>query len=102
MDARCPSSSPEKVMQRHRTRWLFIAVAGFAIVGGVATAYWWLYARNYEGTDDSYVAGDLVNVSSQISGTVVSIDADETDFVQMGQELVRLDATDARIPPRAA
>jgi membrane fusion protein (multidrug efflux system) len=84
-------------MQRRRTRWLLIAAVGFVIVAVGATAYWWLYARNYEDTDDSYVAGDMVNVSSQISGTVVSIDADETDYVQMGQELVRLDDTDARI-----
>jgi len=97
MDASVASSSPAQVMQRRRTRWLLIAVAGFVIVAVGATAYWWLYARNYEDTDDSYVAGDMVNVSSQISGTVVSIDADETDYVQMGQELVRLDDTDARI-----
>ena len=97
MDASVASSSAAQVMQRRRTRWLLIAVAGFVIVGVGATAYWWLYARNYEDTDDSYVAGDMVNVSSQISGTVVSIDADETDYVQMGQELVRLDDTDARI-----
>src|SRR5207247_3799806 len=36
-------------------------------------------------------------VMSQVSGTVVAIDADETDLVQAGQELVRLDATDAGI-----
>ena len=60
-------------------------------------AWWLLYARFYEGTDDAYVAGDLVNVMSQVSGTVVSIGADETDRVEAGQELVRLDATDARI-----
>jgi membrane fusion protein (multidrug efflux system) len=34
---------------------------------------------------------------SQVSGTVVAIAADETDLVHAGQELVRLDATDARI-----
>ena len=48
------------------------------------------------------VAGDLVNVMSQISGTVVSIGADETDFVQAGQELVRLDSSDAEIALRDA
>jgi membrane fusion protein (multidrug efflux system) len=37
-----------------------------------------------------------------VSGTVVSITADETDFVQMGQELVRLDNTDAQIALREA
>jgi len=34
---------------------------------------------------------------AEVSGTVVSIGADENDRVRAGQELVRLDATDARI-----
>ena len=85
------------VMQRRRTRWLLIVTAAFVVVGVIAAAYWLLYASHYEQTDDAYVAGDLVNVSSQVSGTVVSIGADETDFVQVGQELIRLDDTDARI-----
>jgi membrane fusion protein, multidrug efflux system len=74
-------TAPAQVMQRRRTRWLLIAVTAFVIVGVGSTVYWWLFARNYEETDDAYVAGDLVNVSSQVSGTVVSIDADETDLV---------------------
>jgi membrane fusion protein, multidrug efflux system len=99
MDASVASSSTATagVTQRRRKRWLLIVVVTFAVVAVAATAYWWLYARNYEETDDAYVAGDLVNVSSQVSGTVVSIDADETDFVQKGQELIRLDDTDAKI-----
>jgi membrane fusion protein (multidrug efflux system) len=95
-----PSLLP--VLQARRTRWLISAVTGFVLVGVAATVYWWLFGRNYEQTDDAYVAGDLVNVSSQVSGTVVSIDADETDFVQKGQELVQLDDTDARIALQAA
>ena len=95
-------TAPAQVMQRRRTRWLLIAVTAFVIVGVGSTVYWWLFARNYEETDDAYVAGDLVNVSSQVSGTVVSIDADETDLVQKGQELVKLDDTDARIALQAA
>ena len=57
--------------------------------------WWLLFARGYESTDDAYVAGDVANVMPQVSGTVVSIGADETDLVQAGQELIRLDATDA-------
>jgi membrane fusion protein (multidrug efflux system) len=62
--------------------------------------YWYFFVRHYQDTDDAYVAGDLVNVMSQVSGTVVSIGADETDLVQAGQELVRLDGTDAEIALR--
>jgi membrane fusion protein, multidrug efflux system len=90
-------ASTARLMQGRRRRWLLIVAVAVLIVGLVATAYWWLYASNYEQTDDSYVAGDLVNVSSQVSGTVVSIAADETDFVEEGQELIRLDDTDAQI-----
>jgi membrane fusion protein (multidrug efflux system) len=97
MDAAVESSSRAQVTRSRRTRWLIIVAAAFLIVGGGAGAYWGFYGRFYQDTDDAYVAGDLVNVSSQISGTVVAIDADETDYVQVGQEVVRLDDTDARI-----
>ncbi len=85
-----------------RGRWLGIVVMVCAVIGLGVLAYWYLYARNYQETDDAYVAGDLVNVMSQVSGTVVSIGADETDLVQAGQELVRLDSTDAEIALRDA
>jgi len=86
-----------QVMHRRRRRGLVLLTAACAVVGLCAAAYWWLYARHYEQTDDAYVAGDLVDVMSQVSGTVVSIVADETDYVRSGQELVRLDSTDAEI-----
>lgn len=87
-------------LQTRRGRWLLIAAVAFVLVGLLWWAYWYFYARYYQDTDDAYVAGDLVNVMSQVSGTVVSIGADETDFVQAGQELVRLDSSDAEIALR--
>jgi membrane fusion protein (multidrug efflux system) len=87
-------------LQTRRGRWLLIAAAVFVIIGFLWWAYWYFHARFYEETDDAYVAGDLVNVMSQVSGTVISIGADETDFVQAGQELVRLDSSDAEIALR--
>ena len=68
-----------QMMQGRRRRWLVLLTAACAAVGLGAGAYWWLYARHYEQTDDAYVAGDLVDVMSQVSGTVVSIVPDETD-----------------------
>jgi membrane fusion protein, multidrug efflux system len=91
-----------RIMQRRRGRWLVYATVGFVLVGLAATAYWYFYGRNYEGTDDAYVAGDLITVMPQVSGTVISIAADETDFVKAGQELVRLDDSDAAIALREA
>src|SRR5262250_3383668 len=85
------------VLPDRRRRWLLALGAAVALLALIWLAWWLLYARFYESTDDAYVAGDLVNVMSQVNGTVVSIGADETDLVTAGQELVRLDATDARI-----
>jgi len=93
---------PVGFFQTRRGRWLVIVTVGFAIIGLVAFGYWYFFARNYQDTDDAYVAGDLVNVMSQVNGTVVSIGADETDLVEAGQELVRLDNTDAEIALRDA
>jgi membrane fusion protein (multidrug efflux system) len=88
--------------QRRRRNWLVILGVGLAIIAIVTLLWWWLYASNYQSTDDAYVAGDLVGVMSQVSGTVVAIGADETDRVQAGQELVKLDATDERLALAAA
>jgi membrane fusion protein (multidrug efflux system) len=91
---------PAGFFQTRRGRWLAIAAVAFALIGLLSFGYWYFYARNYQGTDDAYVAGDLVNVTSQVNGTVVSIGADETDLVEAGQELVRLDNTDAEVALR--
>ena len=94
--AASPASVASRLQQRRRTG-LTILGAAVGVIALAALAWWWLYASGYQSTDDAYVAGDLVGVMSQVSGTVVSIAADETDRVQAGQELVRLDATDYRI-----
>src|SRR5215470_1893770 len=86
-----------RLLQQRRRVWLAGLTAALVVLALLALAWWLLYARFYESTDDAYVAGDLVNVMSQVSGTVVAIGADETDRVRAGDELVRLDATDARI-----
>jgi len=94
------STTPAPVantMQQRRRVWLTALAVALAVIALASLAWWLFYASRYEGTDDAYVAGDLVGVMSQVQGTVVSIGADETDRVQAGQELVRLDATDYRI-----
>ena len=94
--AASPASVASRLQQRRRTGLAILAVA-IGVIAVAALAWWWLYASRYQSTEDAYVAGDLVGVMSQVSGTVVSIGADETDRAQSGQELVRLDATDYRI-----
>lgn len=74
-----------------------LVVAAFAAVGMGFTGWWFASGRYYESTDDAYVGGNLVQVTPQISGTVLAIDADDTDFVNAGQTLVELDKADSRV-----
>ena len=84
-------------LRRRRRTWLIGLTIAMLIVGVAVLVWWLLYARFHQSTDDAYVSGDLVNVMSQVSGTVIAITADETDRVLAGEELIRLDGTDARI-----
>lgn len=69
----------------------------FLVVGvAYALAYFFIF-RWRETTDDAYVGGNQVNITAQVNGTVVSILADETQFVQAGQAVIKLDPTDAEV-----
>ena len=68
-----------------------------AVVGLGWGAYEWLVARHYESTDNAYVQGNVIQITPQIGGTVLSIYADDTDFVKAGQPLVQLDPADAKV-----
>jgi membrane fusion protein (multidrug efflux system) len=74
------------------------AVAAAVVVGGIAyAAYWALVLNHYESTDNAYVQGNVVQLTPQVSGTVVAINADDTDHVKAGQLLVKLDPADAKV-----
>lgn len=77
---------------------LLISVAIVVLIVGILWfAYWFLVARNYQSTDDAYVAGNVIQITPQVSGTVVEINADDTDYVTQRKILVRLDPTDADV-----
>jgi len=80
-----------------RWRWLGGLLAILVTVGAVYGAYWAQVVRYHQSTNDAYVGGNVVQITPQISGTVVAIGADDTQFVKAGQPLVRLDPADARV-----
>jgi membrane fusion protein (multidrug efflux system) len=94
-----PPAPPEDAaaLKAKRKRWLIIVVGVFAVIGVAYGAYWALALRFFQSTDDAYVNGNIVQITPQISGTVVAIGADDTQFVKAGQMLVQLDQADAKI-----
>jgi membrane fusion protein (multidrug efflux system) len=68
------------------------------IVGGVGLYIWWSkIGRFHETTEDAYVAGDIVSVMSQVSGTVTDIMADNTRQVHQADTLVQINPLDAQL-----
>jgi membrane fusion protein (multidrug efflux system) len=81
-----------------RRRGILLVITGIFLLLGVGFfLFWSLVLSRRETTDDAYVSGNLVTISSQVTGTVTAVLADDTQRVQVGQELVRLDPTDAQV-----
>ncbi|MGH8326789.1 MAG: hypothetical protein ACRET2_08520, partial [Steroidobacteraceae bacterium] len=64
-----------------RQRWLAILAGAFVVCAVGYGAYWARDLRYTVYTDDAYVDGHVVEITPQISGTVVAIDAENTQYV---------------------
>lgn len=89
--------TPETPNKNKRRVVLAGITAAFVAAGIAYGAYYVLVASKRVETDNAYVGGNLVNVSSQVTGSVVEIRTDETQMVQAGAEIVRLDPADAEV-----
>ncbi len=80
-----------------RKKLLLIFAAVIVIVAGSSTAWWYFDLRDVQSTDDAYVKGNQIAISSLVAGSVISVNYTDTDLVRQGDVLVTLDDTDARI-----
>jgi membrane fusion protein, multidrug efflux system len=78
-----------------RRRVLLIVAGAFILAGLIWFLLWTFVFSTREKTDNAYVGGNQVAISAQVPGTVVAILADDTQHVDAGQVLVKLDSTDA-------
>lgn len=79
------------------------ALAALVVLGGLAWGgYWYAYLRHYQSTDDAYVAGDVVQITSEVPGTVMALHVDDTQVVHRGDALLELDPADAEVAMAAA
>ncbi|MEO7207547.1 MAG: HlyD family efflux transporter periplasmic adaptor subunit [Steroidobacteraceae bacterium] len=95
MNATIEPSAPNPPNGKRRRILLLIAVI-FIVIGALWAAYFVLVLEKREKTDDAYINGNRVVISAQVSGTVVAVLADDTQLVNAGQILVKLDPTDAQ------
>jgi membrane fusion protein, multidrug efflux system len=87
--------------RKRKVMLLTLAVVVLLAIAGV-WAYHEFIGRWSESTDDAYVNGNVVEITPLVTGTVVSIGADDGDLVQEGQVLVNFDPNDAEVGLQSA
>jgi len=87
--------------QRRRKGFLLFAISA-ALLALLYGSWWLLSGRYYESTDDAYVAGNIVAVTSREAATVTALYADNTQAVKQGQLLIEMDPSVAEVNMRAA
>jgi len=94
-----PNPTPQAAAPTNGRRKLLLRlVLLIVILGAIGVAVWYFaIGRWYEGTDDAYVNGNVVQITPQVVGTVIKINADDGNLVHKGDVLVEIDGSDARI-----
>jgi membrane fusion protein, multidrug efflux system len=91
--------APTNGRRRQLLTILAVVVVAGAIVYGL---YWFLYSRHFEGTNDAYVGGDVVAITSRENATVLALHADNTLSVRRGQLLIEFDPISPKVAMDAA
>ncbi|SAL21888.1 secretion protein HlyD family protein [Caballeronia choica] len=93
------SSSADAPVKKSSRRTLLLAllVAVLALAGAGYGLYYFLDARFHVDTDDAYVNGNVVQITPQVTGTVIAVQADNSHIVKKGEPVVQIDPADARI-----
>lgn len=79
----------------------FKAIFILFVVVFLAGIFYYLYSKlflsSYEETTNAYVNGNIVSISSEISGTVDKVYVDDTTFVHQGDKLIHLSNQSAKL-----
>jgi membrane fusion protein (multidrug efflux system) len=92
-----PNKPAQPANSGKRKRMMTLLVIVILIAAIAYGLYYFLVARFHEETDDAYVNGNVVQITPQVTGTVVAVNADDTQTVKTGDPLVVLDPADARV-----
>ncbi|WP_186085887.1 HlyD family secretion protein [Burkholderia gladioli] len=88
------AARPNNAKRKRMMTLLAVIILIAAIAYGL---YYFLVARFRESTDDAYVNGNVVQITPQVTGTVIAVNADDTQTVTAGAPLVVLDPADAQV-----
>ena len=87
-----PPAPPRKPFYK---RPLVLIIGTILIVTAIAVGLiWWLYARQFESTDDAFIAADVTQVSPRVAGHVQQVYVNDNELVAQGAKLLDLDPRD--------
>ncbi|MGH8782288.1 efflux RND transporter periplasmic adaptor subunit [Paraburkholderia sp.] len=92
-----PAASAQPANNGKRKRMMTLIVIVILIAAIAYGLYYFLVARFHEDTDDAYVNGNVVQITPQVTGTVIAVNADDTQTVKIGDPIVVLDPADSRV-----
>jgi len=88
-------SPEEKKKDKRKKIFIFGGLGALVVIGLIVWLLLYIFVfSKRETTDDAYVGGDQVIISSKVTGTVVQVLVDDTEPVHAGQVLVRLNPAD--------
>jgi membrane fusion protein (multidrug efflux system) len=90
MTDEAPLPGPEAPPRRRRA----LRPVLLGVVPGIAAAiglYWYATSGRYVSTENAYVKADMIAISPEIDGRVVSVEAVENRLVKKGEVLFRID-----------
>jgi membrane fusion protein, multidrug efflux system len=92
-----PAAGAQPANNGKRKRMMTLLVIVILIAAIAYGLYYFMVARFHESTDDAYVNGNVVQITPQVTGTVIAVNADDTQTVKAGDPIVVLDPADARV-----
>src|SRR5512144_1017043 len=87
-----PAPAPPK---RSRRRYVIMAIVPVILIA--VGAFWWLTGGRYASTDNAYVRQDKVTVTADVSGRIIDVAVAESQHVNAGDLLFRIDPEPYRI-----
>ncbi len=92
--------NPTNTFNRKKAfQFFFLALAVLFITYFI---YWFIESSHYESTENAYVSAPQIQISSQVEGTVSDVLVSETQAVQAGETLFKIDTTEAKIASEIA
>lgn len=88
----------QKAEPEQKRRILFQLLGAFIVIIALLSLLYYIFiGSKHVTTDNAYVAGDIAQISAQVMGTIKAVHCKDTDVVKIGDILVTIDDTDAKL-----